>query len=115
MKYCTECLQPDTRPNDYFTDEGVCVACHNFKNNIGINYLTNKFDTLGINYIPSYTNFITTIWKDSKEAKFISNNLLEKGIIVRRLSSFGWGNSIRISIGTEKENSQFIDVLKSFF
>ena len=83
-------------------------------NNIGINYLTNKFDALGINYIPSYTNFITTIWKDSKEAKFISNNLLERGIIVRRLSSFGWGNSIRISIVTEKENTQFIDALKSF-
>ena len=83
-------------------------------NNIGINYLTNKFDALEINYIPSYTNFITTIWKDSEEAKFISNNLLKKGIIVRRLSSFGWENSIRISIGTEKENTQFIDALKSF-
>ena len=83
-------------------------------NNIGINYLSNEFDALGINYIPSYTNFITTIWKDSEEAKFISNNLLKKGIIVRRLSSFGWGNSIRISIGTEKETSQFIDALKSF-
>ena len=81
-------------------------------NNIGINYLTNKFDALGINYIPSYTNFITTIWKDNEEAEFISNSLLEKGIIVRRLSSFGWGNSIRISIGTEKENSQFIEALK---
>lgn len=38
MKYCTECVQPDTRPNDYFTDEGVCVACNNYKNNVGIDY-----------------------------------------------------------------------------
>ena len=82
-------------------------------NNIGINYLTNEFNALGINYIPSYTNFITTIWKDSEEAKFISNNLLERGIIVRRLSSFGWENSIRVSIGTEKENYGFIEALKA--
>jgi N-acetyl sugar amidotransferase len=27
MKYCKECLQPDTRPNTKFNDEGVCPAC----------------------------------------------------------------------------------------
>tara|TARA_R110001583_G_scaffold157153_3_gene309076 strand:+ start:10221 stop:11351 length:1131 start_codon:yes stop_codon:yes gene_type:complete len=30
MKYCTQCLQPDTRPNTLFTDEGICPACHYF-------------------------------------------------------------------------------------
>ncbi|MCX6938748.1 MAG: N-acetyl sugar amidotransferase [Verrucomicrobia bacterium] len=28
MKYCTHCLQPDTRPNSYFTPEGLCPACN---------------------------------------------------------------------------------------
>lgn len=27
MKYCKTCLQPDTRPNTYFSDEGICPAC----------------------------------------------------------------------------------------
>jgi len=27
MKYCTRCLQPDTRPNSYFQSDGVCPAC----------------------------------------------------------------------------------------
>lgn len=27
MKYCSRCLQPDTRPNSKFTDEGICPAC----------------------------------------------------------------------------------------
>lgn len=27
MKYCTNCLQPDTRPNTVFTPEGICPAC----------------------------------------------------------------------------------------
>lgn len=30
MKYCKSCLQPDTRPNTRFTDEGICPACHYF-------------------------------------------------------------------------------------
>ncbi|MES2495418.1 MAG: N-acetyl sugar amidotransferase [Pseudomonadota bacterium] len=30
MKYCTVCLQPDTRPNTLFTPEGICPACDYF-------------------------------------------------------------------------------------
>lgn len=30
MKYCTRCLQPDTRPNTRFTDHGLCPACDYF-------------------------------------------------------------------------------------
>lgn len=30
MKYCSQCLQPDTRPNTVFTPEGVCPACDYF-------------------------------------------------------------------------------------
>ena len=28
MKYCIRCLQPDTRPNTAFHDNGLCPACH---------------------------------------------------------------------------------------
>ncbi|MBK7563241.1 MAG: N-acetyl sugar amidotransferase, partial [Propionivibrio sp.] len=30
MKYCSNCLQPDTRPNAVFNDAGVCPACSYF-------------------------------------------------------------------------------------
>ena len=30
MKYCSQCLQPDTRPNTKFTDAGICPACDYF-------------------------------------------------------------------------------------
>jgi hypothetical protein len=30
MKYCKECLQPDTRPNTKFTSKGICPACDYF-------------------------------------------------------------------------------------
>ena len=28
MKYCSKCLQPDTRPNTVFSEDGVCPACN---------------------------------------------------------------------------------------
>ena len=30
MKYCRCCLQPDTRPNTQFREDGLCPACHYF-------------------------------------------------------------------------------------
>lgn len=27
MKYCKKCLQPDTRPNTFFDENGICPAC----------------------------------------------------------------------------------------
>lgn len=30
MKYCKHCLQPDTRPNSRFTEDGSCPACRYF-------------------------------------------------------------------------------------
>lgn len=31
MKYCLNCLQPDTRPNSKFTSAGICPACDYFE------------------------------------------------------------------------------------
>ena len=31
MKYCSRCLQPDTRPNTIFTQKGICPACNYFE------------------------------------------------------------------------------------
>lgn len=31
MKYCSRCLQPDTRPNTIFTQAGICPACDYFE------------------------------------------------------------------------------------
>ena len=30
MMYCSKCLQPDTRPNAVFSDDGICPACTYF-------------------------------------------------------------------------------------
>ena len=81
-------------------------------NTKGYKYLINEFQKINIKYIPSSTNFLTTIWKSQEEANLITEKLLNYGIIIRNLTSFGWPRYIRISIGLEKENQKLISYLK---
>ena len=64
----------------------------------------------GIEYIPSWTNFITYQFKDNN-SKQISSNLMKKGIIVRDLASYGL-NAIRVTIGTKEQNDKLFKALK---
>ncbi len=38
MKYCRLCLQPDTRPNTVFTEDGLCPACNYHEQSKGIDW-----------------------------------------------------------------------------
>ena len=81
-------------------------------NERGMNYLREQLEIIGVKYIPSVANFITTIWDSESRATELTKELLKKGVIVRQLNSFGWPAYIRISIGLEKENHRFINALK---
>jgi histidinol-phosphate aminotransferase len=65
----------------------------------------------GFNFIPSYTNFIT-MYLDGYSSKEISQKLLEKGVIVRDMTGYGF-NAIRITIGTDAQNTRVFEVLDS--
>ena len=80
-------------------------------NEEGSKYLRDEFQKLGIKYIASSANFLTTIWETQEQANLITNKLLNYGVIVRNLGSFGWPEYIRISIGLEEENQRFIHVM----
>ena len=82
-------------------------------NRVGYKFLESNLSKLNIITIPSVTNFITTVWESQKKANYITDALLQKGIIVRNLSPFGWANCIRISIGTEEQNNRLISELES--
>lgn len=45
MKYCKLCLQPNTRPNDSFSEEGVCAACDNYKGYENVDF-DSRFEVL---------------------------------------------------------------------
>lgn len=64
-------------------------------------YVTKK----GFEFIPSYTNFITILFADKFVSKEVAQKLLETGVIVRDLTSYKQ-NAIRITIGTQEQNTR---------
>ena len=60
MKYCIKCLQPDTRPNTYFTEEGLCPACnyHNKLKDVDWNERFEQLKTILTNKIKCSYYFI---------------------------------------------------------
>lgn len=65
-----------------------------------------------IDIIESYTNFITFCFDEKRDSTYISNELLKKGMIVRNLRSYNL-NAIRVTIGTNEQNSRFFELLKA--
>jgi histidinol-phosphate aminotransferase len=55
-----------------------------------------------LDFIPSYTNFITLKMNDYNSSE-VATKLLQIGIIVRDLASYGL-NAIRITIGKKAQN-----------
>jgi len=61
-----------------------------------------------IRYIDSYTNFITFLFDAPFDSTQVANALLEQGVIIRDLASYGM-NAIRITVGTAKQNDIFFE------
>ncbi len=68
----------------------------------GREYLYQQFDELSLHYWKSQGNFILV--KPELEADQVEKRLLEKGIMVREMESFGAPGCLRITVGTEEAN-----------
>lgn len=76
----------------------------------GKSYLYRSLEELGIQYVPSVTNFILIDVGRGSMAVF--RKMLKSGVIVRDMQQYGLKNFIRVTIGTPDENKKFILVLK---
>ncbi len=64
----------------------------------------------GFDYIESYTNFITWIFPEGRNATEVADGLLRRGVIVRDLSSYGM-NALRITVGTPEQNDRLFEAM----
>jgi len=71
----------------------------------GREYLQRSFASLGLKFVPSHANFVLVKVGDGKA---LFKALLQKGIIVRDMTSYGLPAWIRVSIGTMEQNTRFI-------
>lgn len=79
-------------------------------NREGMAQITGALVRLGIPFIPSYGNFITFHVGDGPA---LNQFMLEHGVIIRPLASYGLRDSLRVSIGLPDENARFIAVLEA--
>ena len=82
-------------------------------NAAGYKQLTAAFDELGLEYVPSFGNFVLVrVGDDEQAGARVNLALLKQGVIVRPVGAYGLPQWLRISIGLPQENAAFIEALK---
>src|SRR5580658_9922184 len=74
----------------------------------GLRLLTDSFRGMGLEVVPSDANFVMLPLGSAEEARALTTDLLEQGIIIRPLGSFGLPNCVRISTGTDDDNQRCV-------
>jgi histidinol-phosphate aminotransferase len=79
----------------------------------GYRQLTAAFDELGLEYVPSFGNFVLVrVGQDDGAGARVNLALLKQGVIVRPVGNYGLPQWLRISIGLPEENARFVEALK---
>ena len=73
--------------------------------------LADELRAMGLTVLPSQANFLSIGF--GRDAKPIHQGLLENGIIVRPIASYGLPEFLRVSIGTQLQNTRFLNALRS--
>ncbi|WP_417440740.1 histidinol-phosphate transaminase [Idiomarina sp.] len=76
----------------------------------GMKQLTDFCEDSGLNYIPSYGNFLTI--EVGSDAEKLYDQLLHEGVIVRPVGGYELPNHLRVSIGLPEENQAFTKAMK---
>lgn len=76
----------------------------------GRKLFTDELRAIGCEVLDSQANFI--MFKPTRDAGEVFEELLKRGIIVRPLKSFGLAEYIRVNMGTDHENEVFLKTLK---
>lgn len=91
-------------------DDGDFLKLTLDNNKEGKKFLYNELERIGLHYAKTQANFIFIDLKKPSDKVFME--LMRQGVIVRPLSSFGFPEAIRVSIGTGDQNQKLVQALK---
>lgn len=79
-------------------------------------WLTRAVEALGLTVTPSVGNFLLVHFPDApgRTAEEADAHLTRGGVIVRRVSSYGLPNALRVTVGSGEANRAFVEALKDF-
>ena len=82
-------------------------------NRAGMRQLEAGIDELGLQRVPSHGNFLLLrVGDDPGAGSRVARAMLALGVIVRPVDNYGLGAWLRISVGTEAENSRCLAALR---
>lgn len=82
-------------------------------NAAGYRRLTQAFDQLGLEYVPSFGNFVLVrVGNDDGAGARVNLSLLQQGVIVRPVGNYGLPQWLRVTIGLPEENEAFLAALE---
>lgn len=77
-------------------------------NRRGLEQIIAGLKRLGLEHIPAHGNFVTF---KMGNAAAVNQKLLQQGVIVRPIAGYGLPDWLRVTIGTESENTLFLQAL----
>jgi histidinol-phosphate aminotransferase len=93
--------------DEAFLEESASVNARGYRR------LTEAFDKLGLEYVPSYGNFVMVrVGSDDGAGARVNLDLLKQGVIVRPVGNYGLPQWLRVTIGLPAENEAFISALE---
>ena len=78
-------------------------------NKEGLEFLETTFKKWGLEYVPSYANFVLVNVGDGDR---VFSEMLKQGVIVRAMRGYKLPGWVRISVGTHEENERCLEVLE---
>jgi histidinol-phosphate aminotransferase len=105
--FTVSCLSEQAAIASLDDDEFVAKTINLVKE--GRKFVYNKLDKMNVDYIKGFGNFV---FIKTKDVETITQNLLNKGIVVRPTKQFGYEQAIRITYGDFEANNAFIEGLK---
>jgi histidinol-phosphate aminotransferase len=93
--------------DEAFFRKTVCLI-HN-----GLDFMYDSLNRMGIRYFTTQANFF--LIDVGKKADDVFENLLREGIIIRSMTSYGYPEYVRITVGLPEENVRFLKALEKVF
>ncbi|MDD5559500.1 histidinol-phosphate transaminase [Candidatus Methylomirabilis sp.] len=94
-------------------DDVVHLVSSKRLNEAGKRYLYQAFEELGLRYAPTAANFILVdVERDGEQ---VVRALADRGIAVCPLTRYGLSTSLRVTIGTPRDNERFVSALREVF
>jgi len=81
----------------------------------GLRQINTALKQMGIDAVPSSANFVMLPLESANEASWLTDELLQRGVIIRPLASFGLPNCVRVSTGTDEDNQMFLDAMEVLY